>query len=743
MLKSLAKSTPLGILLIWNALIAGIAGFYFATGLPPWLIALAGALLGSLATLILYIIFQWLGKWGRQLPLKLVAAVLGSVVGLVIIKETAFRWPDQVYYPAMLSAIVICLIFYYSIRKLAIHSRDKLAWLGAGITLAILAFSVFWLQREGTDPFAGENSPSFAGATVPTLSDEGLVSPVTLGKYSVKAFTYGSGDDQQREEYAEGVTYQTSTVDATRLLPDWKGKKKKWRERYWGFGVENFPLNGRVYMPEGKGSFPLILIVHGNHSMIDYSDDGYGYLGELLASRGFITVSVDENFINGHWSGDFRGKEMPARAWLLLKHIEQWQTWNNTVGHDLSVKVDLNNIILIGHSRGGEAVSIAAEFNKLPNFPDDAREVFDFNFGIQGVIAIAPTDYRYHRQITLRDVSYLSLQGSYDADEASFWGMRPYRRLNFSDSSQHFKAGVYLHRANHGQFNTTWGRSDFGGTMSWLLNTEPMMSGEEQQQAAQVFITAFAEATLHQNREYLPLFKNVAVARDWLPEQYYLTHYQNANAVTLVDFEDDINVTTAGKNANVQAENFKIWREENLSARDQGSQENNAVVLGWDYGTAINPDSLARYELIFNDTTLVGSVIDSLGSLQISVAAGNFKELNQSTKGQKDRDEPELDMSIVLTDWSGQRAKIPLSSVKKIAPRLKTRFTKLASLDEDMIGSEWEVQLQTFHLPFSSFHADNPTFNIQALHEVSLVFDQIPYGVVVVDDIGFSSQSEI
>ena len=53
-------------------------------------------------------------------------------------------------------------------------------------------------------------------------------------------------------------------------------------------------------MPEGEGPFPLTLIVHGNHNMIDYSDDGYGYLGSLLASRRIIAVSVDENFLNGH-----------------------------------------------------------------------------------------------------------------------------------------------------------------------------------------------------------------------------------------------------------------------------------------------------------------------------------------------------------------------------------------------------------------------------------------------------------
>ena len=47
-----------------------------------------------------------------------------------------------------------------------------------------------------------------------------------------------------------------------------------------------------------EGTFPLVLIVHGNHLMNDYSDPGYEYLGRSLASKGYIFVSVDENFLN-------------------------------------------------------------------------------------------------------------------------------------------------------------------------------------------------------------------------------------------------------------------------------------------------------------------------------------------------------------------------------------------------------------------------------------------------------------
>ena len=49
------------------------------------------------------------------------------------------------------------------------------------------------------------------------------------------------------------------------------------------------PVNGRVWYPHGGGPYPLVLIVHGNHNMKDYSDPGYAYLGTLLASRGHHT----------------------------------------------------------------------------------------------------------------------------------------------------------------------------------------------------------------------------------------------------------------------------------------------------------------------------------------------------------------------------------------------------------------------------------------------------------------------
>ena len=71
----------------------------------------------------------------------------------------------------------------------------------------------------------------------------------------------------------------------------------------------------------------MVLCVHGNHKMQDFSDPGYAYLGEHLASRGFIFVSVDENFFNGAFFSGLR-RENDGRAWMLLQHFKVWREWN-------------------------------------------------------------------------------------------------------------------------------------------------------------------------------------------------------------------------------------------------------------------------------------------------------------------------------------------------------------------------------------------------------------------------------
>ena len=365
------------------------------------------------------------------------------------------------------------------------------------------------------------------------------------------------------------------SVDGSKLIDNWDGFSGWLRTSYWGFDVTELPLQARVWYPEGDGPFPLVLIVHGNHSMEDFSDPGYGYLGELLASRGIIFASVDENFVNSSISAaveffaDRPGlkEENDSRGWLLLEHLSQWRDWNKEAGHLFQNKVDIDRVALIGHSRGGEAVGIAASFNSLERYPDDATQKFDFGFNLRGVIAIAPVDGQYQPRengTPVRDVNYFTIHGSMDGDVQSFEGMSQYSRVTFTDDSDsRFKAGLYVTGANHGQFNTTWENLDTGIFRAWALDLDGIMDGEAQRDIGREYSSApswKSYSTIEPNTcRYFPM-------PDTRPDGYRIFFISVSSQVrrqqAIADFEEDIDpVTTTLAGGRIETEHLSKWHE--------------------------------------------------------------------------------------------------------------------------------------------------------------------------------------
>ncbi len=326
------------------------------------------------------------------------------------------------------------------------------------------------------------------------------------------------------------------------------------------------------------------MIVHGNHKMQEFSDPGYAYLGELLASRGFIFVSVDENFFNGSWPAGL-SQENDGRGSILLQHLRAWRKWNGTEGNPFFGKVDMNNIALAGHSRGGEAAAIAGAFNRLSHYPDDATVLFDFNFGIRAIISIAPSDQQYKpagKPTPLENVNYLVFQGAHDADCSFFMGERQYNRVRFTDGNYWFKASLYSYRSNHGQFNTVWGDNDWGMPMGTFLNRKALLDAESQRRISKVYISAFLEANLHNEPSYIPLFQDTRVIAGWLPKDIYINRFEDSMFRPVCKFEEDVDVTTATFPAcRISGEKLAVWREADLEMRKWGTKENNVVFLGW------------------------------------------------------------------------------------------------------------------------------------------------------------------
>jgi hypothetical protein len=592
--------------------------------------------------------------------------------------------------------------------------------------------------------------------------------PGEPGHFAVKTMYYGSGTDKRRAAFRDSVTIKTKTVDATPFvsLPP---EQAKAREKDWGFGMSKVPINGRVWYPSGDGPFPLVLIVHGNHDPLDYSDPGYAYLGELLASRGFILVSVDENFINGGIRGESDG-----RAWLLLKHLEDWKRWNDSAGGPFYHKVDMTNIALMGHSRGGEAVGIAAAFNRLSHYPDDANVKFNFNFDIKSVFAIAPVDGQYKPAgvfTPIENVNYMVIQGSHDGDVSSFNGLRAYDRVKFTDGKPWFKSAFYVYRANHGQWNTVWGNKDNGPRSGRYLDLRGLLSPEQQRQFSKVVIGAFLEATLHGKSEYLPLFRDHRVAGAWLPKTMYITRFEESGFKPLATFDEDVDVTSGtAPGVKLSGDSLSTWKEAPLVLRTGNDPLNtNAVTLGWN--NHIRGDDTtklgrpASYTLSLPDSLDAAWGVGAESAVYLSLAPTDAKpgprapardttKKADSTKKsavkkpaakkpnpKADKDTTPVDLTVELADASGHTARLPLSHFGVPRRPLEIHILRRADEERQRYPTQYELVPQTYVMPLADFARASPQFDPAHLRSIRLVFDRLVAGTVVVDDIGLSSKA--
>jgi predicted dienelactone hydrolase len=698
----------------------GLAGGFTGTGLPAVVDATLGVAVGLACFTIAALVVRHGSRIVGRLPARILVFLGAAAISFVAIDQLGFGWRASLFYPAAacfaIAQAVLAGVFW-AFRKGEPVGRTILA-LSAGAILFDLAFLAF-LAWEGREPFPVrlEGLEIENGAPAPVID---LPSPAERGSHRVSALSYGSGNDRRRPEFGREASWTSSTIDASKLLPQWKGFRARMREWYWGFSLKEAPINGRVWLPEGDGPFPLVLVAHGNHRMEEHSDPGYAYLGELLASRGFITVSVDENFINGSWSGDFRGKEMPLRAYLLLEHLAQWRSWNETKGHRVEGKVDLGKVALAGHSRGGEAIAIAAAFNRLSHFPDDATIPFDYGFGIQSLVSIAQIDERYSRRIELQDVNFLSLHGSYDSDEVSFFGLRQLRRIEFRDGAYRFKTGVYLHGANHGQFNTVWGRTDAGPPRSWLLNLAPIVPGDTQRRVAAVYISAFLEATLHGKLEYVPLFRDPRSGRNWLPEALLVPQFSDSSTRTLADFEEDLDVTTATlPGARIETSGLERWKEEELLYRDDQKQGTSAVIFGG------KRSGDASYTIRFPPSTL-------------RLANDAFLTFSLGLYLREDATAGRPEIELELEDSGGRSAAVPLRGVAALVPPLRIRLYKLPRWSGLDPGRDWEPTLQRYEIPLSSFLERNAALSSE-LAAIRFRLRGDDESIVVLDDLGVRS----
>lgn len=162
-------------------------------------------------------------------------------------------------------------------------------------------------------------------------------------------------------------------------------------------------LRSKVYWPSNVASLstlPFVQVSHGNgHNYL-----WYDHLGEHLASWGFVVSSHRNN----------TGPGVQSAATTIIDNLDHFFGSLPAIAPALVGKVDNTRIGLIGHSRGGEGVSIA--YHRL--FVGTVNPSnYDIS-GIQIVSAIAPTYFEGSSGTpdTIHDAPYHLWVGGADAD---------------------------------------------------------------------------------------------------------------------------------------------------------------------------------------------------------------------------------------------------------------------------------------------------------------------------------------
>jgi hypothetical protein len=296
----------------------------------------------------------------------------------------------------------------------------------------------------------------------------------------------------KRSQAISAVAIMMTAAQARAAEPDEPGPHAVEVEDY-DFGDQAFQpaafpssveVAGRVFSPADldDGPFPLVFLLHGWHStcydpanpggtpgdgsynggfriwpcpapMVTIpSFQGYDYLGELLASHGFVVVSVSANGISAS-DNDDPDYGMQARADLLDEHLARWDGWNASGSEPFGDKfvgaIDLEHIGAMGHSRGGEGVATWAARDQADGEPDR----------VDAVLLLAPANFW---RPVVSNVAMGVLLPYCDGDVYSLEG------AHFFDDARYAAPGdvapkytFVMDGSNHNYYNTIWSPDAF------------------------------------------------------------------------------------------------------------------------------------------------------------------------------------------------------------------------------------------------------------------------------------------
>jgi hypothetical protein len=259
-----------------------------------------------------------------------------------------------------------------------------------------------------------------------------------------------------------------------------------------------------------------------------------------------------------------------------------------------------------------------------------------------------------------------------------------------------------------------------------ILNRAGLLNGEEQRTAARVFMTAFLEATLNGKAEYRKVFVTPAGARFWLPNDVFVTQYEDATFKAVNTHEKlaqlesaDLAQTKTSFSGLVQPSRSA------LQLRDGLVQQNSAFEARWTEGS--NP----TYTLTLPKGQDANFALH--GDERLAFQLGNAGE------------EPAPAYVMVdLVDGNGAVASQPVNRYGTVPPPMPARLEKSRLVSKQLgydffpkLKTSYEVVLQSFEIPLTAFCAANPNFDATQITTIRFRFNDERAGKAYLDEIGF------
>src|SRR6266853_158354 len=462
------------------------------------------------------------------------------------------------------------------------------------------------------------------------------------------------------------------------------------------------PLKASVYFPadvpgattpaqisSAQANYPLVVIVHGNGPLGGYL--GYEYLLPHFAANGFIAASI-------HLEPGESGSD---RARVLRKHL---QILFPMFGAQIA-----NNIGLMGHSRGGEAVVIAPRLNQ--------QEAWGFNFN--AVISLAPTNqYTFEHFSPPWAAPYLVIYGSLDGDLA---GISDTGFELYDHASGMNKSMVFVYRSCHDRYNTVWDSGDLGFGQLTPTDQAAVMSDDSHHKMALGYMAGFYRQHLSGQAQWAPIFRG-----EWVPaavlasdaNMKIYTQYEDTVVRTVDDFESAHTATswqTDSLGGAVTQTGLPATPQDNdLRSMDAHSPHlTGGLLVRWDNAT----ESL-RYDI-------------PAGQRDISAFQAVSFRITQRVNSASNPANQAQDLRLTLTDGGGNSRAIRISKIAEIPYPSVRGFDFLT-----------KSAMCTIRIPLAAYtiHCYNvPQVDITNITTLQFEFAEKPTGEIEIDSIQFTN----